>query len=78
MDALQTLPFSPMWLVLLALWTLPWKGIALWRAARLKDQKWFLIILIVNTLAILDIIYIYVICRKKYEKLLQDEKPPVV
>ena len=74
MDQLQTLPFSPWVLILLVLWTLPWKGVALWRAARLQDQKWFLLILIVNTLAILDIIYIFAISKKKYEELRKSGK----
>jgi hypothetical protein len=54
------------WVILVAaLWSLPWKGIALWKAARLKDKGWFIIILIVNTLAVLEIIYIYIISKKK-------------
>lgn len=39
-------------------WTLPWKGIALWKAARSDRKIWFLILFILNTLAILDIIFI--------------------
>lgn len=51
-----------------ALWTLPWKGIALWRAARLSDKKWFIVLLVVNTFAILEIIYIFVISKRKLLK----------
>ena len=50
------------WLVLVLLavaWTLPWKGAALWRAARNGHLLWFIVLLIVNTLAILEIIYIF-------------------
>lgn len=51
--------------ILLALiWTVPWKGIALWKSARLSHNKWFIAILILNTLGILDIYYIYFIARK--------------
>ena len=59
------------WLVFLiaAAWTLPWKGLALWKAARLHDKKWFIIILIINTFAILDIIYIYFISERKSSKI---------
>ena len=54
------------WLfLLLILWTIPWKGIALWKAARLSQKYWFIALLIINTLAILEIIYIFVIARKK-------------
>lgn len=51
-------------LIAIILWTLPWKGIALWKAARIGHMRWFTVILIVNTLAILDIYYIYKIATK--------------
>ena len=47
-------------LVLAILWTLPWKGIALWRAARNKHPWWFVALLLINTLAVLEIVYIFV------------------
>jgi len=50
-------------LLLIVLWTLPWKGYALWLAARLNQKWWFIILLVVNTLAILEIIYIFLIAR---------------
>jgi len=54
------------WLIfLIALWTLPWKGIALWKAARLDDKKWFVALLILNTLAILEILYIFIFSKRK-------------
>lgn len=52
-------------IVLAALWTLPWKGYALWRAARIGDTWWFVALLILNTLAILDIIYIFLVAPKR-------------
>ena len=57
------------WLILLVvLWTLPWKGVALWKAARNEHTAWFVILLIVNTLAILEILYIFVFSKKKAAK----------
>ena len=56
------------WIVfLLVLWTLPWKGYALWSAAKLGHKWWFIVLLIVNTLAILDIIYIFFVAKKSRE-----------
>ena len=54
------------WLVLtlIAVWTLPWKGVALWKAARLKQKGWFVTLLIINTLALLDILYIFVLSKR--------------
>ncbi|OGI16230.1 MAG: hypothetical protein A2Z52_02745 [Candidatus Moranbacteria bacterium RBG_19FT_COMBO_42_6] len=54
-------------MVLSALWTLPWKGIALWRAARNGDQGWFIVILIINTLAVIEILYIFFFSKKRGE-----------
>lgn len=53
------------WLTLLAVvWTMPWKGVALWRAAGNKHLGWFIAIFILNTLAILEIIYIFAFSRR--------------
>lgn len=52
-------------LVLLALWTIPWKGWALWKSAKNDDKAWFIVLLIVNTLAILEIFYIFVFSKRK-------------
>ena len=53
------------WIILLAiLWVLPWKGVALWRAARNSHKGWFVVILVVNTMAVLEIIYIFFFSKK--------------
>jgi hypothetical protein len=45
-------------LVVLALWSIIWKGLGLWRAARNEQKWWFLAFLVVNDLGILPIIYL--------------------
>jgi methionyl-tRNA synthetase len=48
------------WLIVIAvIWTLYWKGRALWRAARNGDKGWFVALLVINTLGILEMIYIF-------------------
>ncbi|MEX0672603.1 MAG: DUF5652 family protein [Candidatus Paceibacterota bacterium] len=44
--------------------TLPFKGTALWMAARRSHMRWFIVLLIVNSLAILEIIYIFFIAKQ--------------
>jgi len=56
-------------LFLILAWTLPWKGIALWKAARNSHKGWFIALLVVNTLAILEIIYIFYFAKKKVENI---------
>ena len=53
------------WIVLLIIWTLPWKGAALWKAAKNESKWWFVVLLIVNTLGILEILYIFVFSKRK-------------
>jgi len=52
-------------LLLVALWVLPWKGVALWKSARLNDKWWFIALLILNTLGLLEILYIFVFSKRK-------------
>lgn len=54
------------WIIFLIIaWALPWKGVALWKAARLGQKRWFVALLVVNTLAILEILYIFVFSKRK-------------
>jgi hypothetical protein len=53
------------WVIVLAvIWTIPWKGVALWRAAQNQSIPWFMVFLIINTLGILEILYIFVFSRE--------------
>lgn len=55
------------WLIpLLLVWNTPWKGLALWVAARKNDKRWFIAILLINTLALLEIVYIFLIAKVKF------------
>jgi hypothetical protein len=53
-------------LVVILVWSLFWKGCALWIAAKNNQKWWFLAILVLNTLGILEIIYIFIIAKKKW------------
>ena len=46
-------------------WSMAWKGIALWRAGGNKHLVWFIVMFLVNTLGILEIVYIFAFSRKK-------------
>ena len=68
MDQLSSMPNWMTLLVLLSIaWTLPWKGVALWKSARNKHLVWFIVMLIANTLAVLEIIYIFGFSKRKPE-----------
>jgi len=59
------MPGLEIYIFLLLLWTLPWKGAALWRAARRGSGWWFVALLIVQTLGILEILYLFVFSRDR-------------
>ena len=61
----QLLIQNPWIIFLILLWTLPWKGLALWKAVKNDHKRWFVVMLIVNTFAILEILYIFCFSRKK-------------
>lgn len=51
-------------MVALIIWCLVWKGLALWKASRLGSKPWFIVLLIVNTLGLLEIIYFFFVGKK--------------
>ena len=52
-------PFGAVLLLLvISIWTLIWKGIALWFAGKNRQKAWFIVILIFNTMGLLPIIYL--------------------
>lgn len=44
--------------VIVMLWTLVWKGIALWRAAKNGQVIWFVAFLLIHTAGVLEIVYL--------------------
>lgn len=61
------------YIVIAIIWSLPWKGVALWKAARNKQPFWFVAILLINTLALLEIVYLLWF-QKKAEQFLNSSK----
>lgn len=59
---------NPILLILIIVWTLSWKGVALWKAAQNRHKWWFVALLAINTLAILEIIYIFIFSKRKNSK----------
>ncbi|MDD4995349.1 MAG: DUF5652 family protein [Patescibacteria group bacterium] len=55
-------------MIVLIIWALFWKGWALWRAARNGHKIWYIALLILNTVGILEILYIFIWGKSKSEK----------
>jgi hypothetical protein len=52
-------------LVIIMLWSLVWKLLALWKSARNNHLVWFIVMAVVNTVGILPILYIFVFSKLK-------------
>lgn len=64
-EIINTLLGNPWFIPLIVFWVIPWKGVALWRASKNNHKKWFVALLILNTLAVLEIIYIFFFSKNK-------------
>jgi len=56
-------------LPLILLWSIFWKGLALWHSARRGQPWWFVILIIVNTVGILEIVYLFAVAKLKMSEL---------
>ena len=63
MQGLNQLLTRPQFYLILLFWSLFWKGLALYKAARKEHVIWFVIILTLNTMGLLEIAYIYYLNR---------------
>ncbi|MEK7136077.1 MAG: DUF5652 family protein [Patescibacteria group bacterium] len=76
----QQIPFAVaaiIWIFigLLAIWSLVWKGVALWHAAKRDEKWWYFFLLIINTAGILEIIYLAFVA-KIWSKKVEPVIPP--
>ena len=60
-----TLHIKPV-IIILIIWELVWKLIALWKAGRNNHLAWYICLAVINTIGILPIVYIFM-QRKKSE-----------
>lgn len=59
----------PVWLIfLISAWSLVWKGLALWKSSKLNKPVWFVVLLVVNTVGLLEILYLFVFSKMGKKK----------
>lgn len=51
-------------LVAVLIWSGIWKAFALYRAGKVRQPVWFVVFLFVNTLGILEILYLFLFSKK--------------
>ena len=52
-------------LVIVGLWEVIWKAIGLWHAGSDRNLLWFVLMFVLNTLGILEIVYVFGISRPR-------------
>lgn len=56
----------PIWLFgIIVIWIFIWKGFAMWKAAKKNSPIWFVVLLVVNTVGLLEILYIFLFSKMK-------------
>ena len=61
----NTIQNTPWLFTTLIIWSVVWKGIALWYAARGNQLAWYIVLLVINTVGLLEIIYLAFFRRKQ-------------
>lgn len=58
-------PIGAFIIAVFVLWTVVWKGLALYRAGANRSPIWFVFLLVLNTLGILEILYLLFFSRRR-------------
>lgn len=67
----------PIWFVIIILiWSYTWKLLALWKSARKSSIVWFIVLALVNTVGILEILYIFVFSKINFGRTSQKISAP--
>ena len=53
---------------IVSLWTVVWKGLSMWKAGKKDSRVWFVLLLIFNSVGLLDILYIFVLSKIDFTK----------
>lgn len=63
MEQFNALASRPEFFTIFMIWNFFWKGTALWKSANKRHLIWFIILLLVNTLGLLEIAYVFFLNR---------------
>lgn len=66
LSGIKLIPLDPLTIGLIIAWSLLWKALALWHAARNNQLAWYIWLVIINTAGILEIIYLIFFRKRKF------------
>ncbi len=67
MTLIESSWFIPL-IIILAIWDMIWKIVAMWYASRDNQKMWYILLAIINSIGVLPILYLLVI-RKGVKKI---------
>lgn len=70
----STIILLSLFIFFLIVWCLIWKGLALWKSARNHQKVWFVFLLMINTLGILEMIYLAFFQKDRNTKIITRAK----
>lgn len=73
-NLVELLNQNPVLVFIIGVWSLIWKGFALWRASQRKEKVWFIVLLIFNTIGLLEILYLFVFSKGETKPKRREEK----
>jgi hypothetical protein len=59
-------------IIIFTIWTILWKVYSVWTAAKNGHKRWFIALLLLNTIGILDMIYIFKVVKKDVKTVKKD------
>lgn len=59
-------------ITIFTIWSVLWKGYSVWTAVKHNHKGWFIALLILNTIGILDMIYIFKVAKKDVKTVKKD------
>ena len=68
------LGINPLLLAVIFIWGIAWKLTALWKSARRGSLFWFIVLALVNTVGILEILYIFVFSELEHTKMIRHRR----
>ncbi len=68
LGVMEQLGINPWLFGFIIAWSAAWKLMALWKSARKGSVIWFIVLALVNTVGILEILYIFLFSEIKFPK----------
>ena len=70
--------FFGLFMLAVLVWTIYWKYQAIWYAVKHEHKWWFLAFLVINTVGILEILYLYIFAKRMEAPPHDESKTPMV